>query len=40
MLIIQGGGRDESCVGVGSNVDKVDAAVEVAKKVYKDKFEA
>lgn len=36
----KGGGRDESCVGVGSNVDKVQEAVETARKVYKTKVEA
>lgn len=36
---VQGGGRDESCVGVGSEVDKVQEAVEAARSVYKTKVE-
>lgn len=36
----QGGGKDESATGVGSELDKITEAIEVAKQVYKEKVEA
>lgn len=36
---VQGGGKDDSATGVGSEVDKIQEAVEVARKVYKSKVE-
>jgi alanyl-tRNA synthetase len=38
-LTSQGGGKDDSAVGVGSEVGKVDEAVAVARKVFKTKVE-
>ncbi|RSH95316.1 Alanine--tRNA ligase [Saitozyma podzolica] len=35
----KGGGKDDSATGVGSEVDKIQEAVEVARKVYKSKVE-
>jgi len=39
-LIIQGGGRDDSATGVGSEGDKIKEAVAEALRVYKEKVEA
>jgi alanyl-tRNA synthetase len=36
----QGGGKDDSASGVGSEVGKIEEAMAVAKKVYKEKVEA
>jgi hypothetical protein len=36
---VQGGGKDDSATGVGSEVNKIQEAVEVARKVYKSKVE-
>lgn len=33
----KGGGKDDGAQGFGTEVDKVDEAVELAKKVYADK---
>jgi len=39
-LMIQGGGRDDSATGVGSEGDKIKEAVAEALRVYKEKVEA
>ncbi|WWD21148.1 alanine-tRNA ligase [Kwoniella shandongensis] len=36
----KGGGRDDSATGVGSEVDKIDEAIAIAKSYYKSKVEA
>ena len=36
----QGGGKDDSASGVGSEIEKINEAMEAAKKVYKEKVEA
>lgn len=38
-LTRKGGGKDDSAVGVGSEVGKIDEAVAVARKVFKTKVE-
>lgn len=39
-LIDQGGGKDDSASGVGSEIEKISEAMEVAKSIYKQRVEA